>query len=114
MQLGMVGLGRMGANMARRLKRGGHDVIGFDLDAAKGDVIVAMDGDLQHEPEEIPKLIDAIQSQDLDLVYGFYDSKKHHAFRNLGSALINGFYRKVFNSSVTLSSFRIIRIRGTA
>ena len=35
MQLGMVGLGRMGANMARRLKRGGHDVVGFDLDAAK-------------------------------------------------------------------------------
>jgi 6-phosphogluconate dehydrogenase len=35
MQLGMVGLGRMGANMARRLKRGGHDLVVFDLDAAK-------------------------------------------------------------------------------
>jgi len=30
MELGMVGLGRMGANMARRLLRGGHRVIGFD------------------------------------------------------------------------------------
>jgi 6-phosphogluconate dehydrogenase len=30
MKLGMVGLGRMGANMARRLLRGGHDVVGFD------------------------------------------------------------------------------------
>src|ERR1041385_7222274 len=30
MQLGMVGLGRMGANMAERLRRGGHDVVGFD------------------------------------------------------------------------------------
>lgn len=30
MQLGMVGLGRMGANMAERLRRGGHDVIGYD------------------------------------------------------------------------------------
>ncbi|MEP6714866.1 MAG: phosphogluconate dehydrogenase (NAD(+)-dependent, decarboxylating) [Terriglobia bacterium] len=35
MQLGMVGLGRMGANMARRLQRGGHQVVAFDLDAAK-------------------------------------------------------------------------------
>src|SRR5712671_6447676 len=31
MQLGMVGLGRMGANMARRLIRGGHDCVVFDM-----------------------------------------------------------------------------------
>ena len=31
MQLGMVGLGRMGANMVRRLLRGGHDCVVFDL-----------------------------------------------------------------------------------
>ena len=30
MQLGMVGLGRMGANMVRRLQRGGHDCVAFD------------------------------------------------------------------------------------
>ena len=30
MQLGMLGLGRMGANMARRLIRGGHDCVVFD------------------------------------------------------------------------------------
>ena len=30
MQLGMVGLGRMGANMAQRLQRSGHAVVGFD------------------------------------------------------------------------------------
>ncbi len=30
MQIAMVGLGRMGANMAQRLLRGGHDVVGFD------------------------------------------------------------------------------------
>jgi len=32
MELGMIGLGRMGANMAERLARGGHRVIGFDPD----------------------------------------------------------------------------------
>jgi len=30
MKLGMVGLGRMGANMAERLRRHGHDVVGYD------------------------------------------------------------------------------------
>jgi 6-phosphogluconate dehydrogenase len=38
MQLGMVGLGKMGANMTRRLIRGGHQVVVSDLstDAVKG------------------------------------------------------------------------------
>jgi 6-phosphogluconate dehydrogenase len=33
MQLGMIGLGRMGANMVRRLMRDGHECVAFDLDA---------------------------------------------------------------------------------
>jgi 6-phosphogluconate dehydrogenase len=37
MQLGMIGLGRMGANMVRRLQRAGHDLVVFDVspDAVK-------------------------------------------------------------------------------
>ena len=31
MQLGMVGLGRMGANMVRRLIKGGHQCVVFDM-----------------------------------------------------------------------------------
>jgi 6-phosphogluconate dehydrogenase len=34
MQLGMIGLGRMGANMVRRLIRGGHECVVFDMSAA--------------------------------------------------------------------------------
>jgi 6-phosphogluconate dehydrogenase len=34
MKIGMIGLGRMGGNMAERLKRHGHEVIGFDHDPA--------------------------------------------------------------------------------
>jgi len=33
MKIGMVGLGKMGANMSRRLIGKGHDVVGFDLGA---------------------------------------------------------------------------------
>jgi len=29
-QIGMIGLGRMGGNMAERLRHGGHDVVGYD------------------------------------------------------------------------------------
>ncbi|HEY4183362.1 MAG TPA: NADP-dependent phosphogluconate dehydrogenase [Kofleriaceae bacterium] len=33
MQIGLIGLGRMGANMARRLMRGGHTVVAYDRSA---------------------------------------------------------------------------------
>jgi len=33
MQLGMIGLGRMGANMVRRLLKGGHQCVVFDMSA---------------------------------------------------------------------------------
>ncbi|GAA1266208.1 6-phosphogluconate dehydrogenase [Planotetraspora silvatica] len=38
MQIGMIGLGKMGGNMAERLRRGGHDVVGYDRDPAVSDV----------------------------------------------------------------------------
>ena len=34
MQLGMIGLGRMGANMVRRLMKGGHECVAFDMSQA--------------------------------------------------------------------------------
>ena len=33
MQLGLIGLGKMGGNMAERLRLGGHQVVGFDFSA---------------------------------------------------------------------------------
>jgi 6-phosphogluconate dehydrogenase len=41
MQLGMIGLGRMGANMVRRLMRGGHKCVGFDKNYANVNAIEA-------------------------------------------------------------------------
>jgi 6-phosphogluconate dehydrogenase len=38
MQLGLIGLGRMGGNMCERLRRSGHTVIGYDRDPALSDV----------------------------------------------------------------------------
>src|SRR6266700_7538276 len=40
MQLGMIGLGRMGANMVRRLLKGGHDCVVFDRSAKAVDDLV--------------------------------------------------------------------------
>jgi 6-phosphogluconate dehydrogenase len=42
MQLGMIGLGRMGANMTRRLMKDGHDVVVYDVNA---DAVAQLDGE---------------------------------------------------------------------
>ena len=41
MQLGMIGLGRMGANMVRRLLRGGHECVAFDMSAQAVEALAA-------------------------------------------------------------------------
>ena len=38
MKLAMIGLGKMGANMTERLRRAGHDVVGYDRDRTKSQV----------------------------------------------------------------------------
>jgi 6-phosphogluconate dehydrogenase len=45
MELGMVGLGKMGANMTKRLIDGGHRVVGFDLDPRSVDAVVGIGAD---------------------------------------------------------------------
>ncbi len=50
MQLGLVGLGKMGFNMRERLRRAGHDVVGFDRNpdvsdaASLADLVSKLDG----------------------------------------------------------------------
>ena len=38
MKIGLVGLGKMGNNMRERLRRAGHEVVGYDVNPAVSDV----------------------------------------------------------------------------
>lgn len=59
MRIGMVGLGRMGGNMTRRLLRGGHEVVAFARDTSVVEA-VAKDGALPaHSLEELIKQLPA-------------------------------------------------------
>ena len=44
MQLAMVGLGKMGGNMARRLLRAGHDVVGLNIERDITDQLASEEG----------------------------------------------------------------------
>lgn len=88
---------------------GQHNALMCGFRHARGRLILTMDDDLQNPPEEIPKLLAAIQATGCDLMYGNYDVKEHHWCRNLSSGIVNKFYRLVFRSPVTVTSFRVIR-----
>lgn len=88
---------------------GQHNALMCGFRHAQGRYVVTMDDDLQNPPEEISKLYKAITEQQLDLVYGSPEIKKHEKWRNLGSWIVNAFYRYVFRTQTELTSFRIIR-----
>ena len=72
-----------------------------------------MDDDLQQPPEEVPKLLDALEADpDLDAVMGSYTGTKKHAWtRNLGSTLMGAIFRISYGKpkDLRMSSFRAMR-----
>ena len=64
--------------------------------AAKGDIVITMDADLQDSPEEIPEMVRMIREDGLDLVSGWKQHRKDNALtKNLPSKLYNWAARKV-------------------
>src|SRR5687768_4764924 len=59
MQIALIGLGRMGANMARRLLRGGHDVVVHDRDMAAADPLVTEGARAAASLDEVVTMLEA-------------------------------------------------------
>ena len=65
------------------------------IDASRGDVIVTMDGDLQNDPRDIPKLVARLLTGDLDLVAGWRkDRQDGFWLRKVPSRIANHLIRK--------------------
>jgi undecaprenyl-phosphate 4-deoxy-4-formamido-L-arabinose transferase len=64
---------------------GQHNALLAGIRAARYDVIVTMDDDLQHLPSEVPRLLRELDSPDVDLVYGVADVEEHGVLRSFGS-----------------------------
>ncbi|MFY0666026.1 MAG: glycosyltransferase family 2 protein [Natronospirillum sp.] len=66
------------------------------IDYAEGSIIVTMDGDLQNDPSDIPKLIDELLSRDLDLVQGWRMNRKDGlVLRKIPSKIANWLIGKI-------------------
>ena len=97
---------------AIRLERnfGEQNAVLCGIRAARLDVIVTIDDDLQQPPSEIPLLLDAM-TPDVDLVYGIADRYGHSLFRRLMTALTKFVIEHVFRvpRARKVTSFRAFR-----
>ena len=80
---------------AVRLKRnfGQHPAMHAGLARARGDTIVTMDGDLQNPPEDIPRLVEAVDAG-YDVASGRRAARHDSWGRTLPSRLINAMLRR--------------------
>ncbi len=80
---------------AVRFKRnfGQHPAMHAGLVRARGEIVVTMDGDLQNAPEDIPKLVAAVEAGS-DVASGRRVARRDSWGRTLPSRLINGMLRR--------------------
>lgn len=83
-QLAALDLRVRGFRMSRNY--GQHNALLCGIREARGETIVTLDDDLQHPPEEIPKLL-AKLDQGFDVVYGPPEREQHGLLRDLASQI---------------------------
>src|SRR5579862_2870645 len=87
---------------------GEHNAVMAGLRHARGAHVITMDDDLQNPPEEVERLLAFAQQSGREVVYTFYDEKRHSLLRNLGSRFTNWVAGFVLDKpkGFYLSSFR--------
>lgn len=89
---------------------GEHNAVMAGLNNSTGDFTVIMDDDFQNPVSEVEKLVSYAIGSSFDVVYTYYDKKKHSFFRNLGSKFNDKVATILLNkpSDLYLSSFKVI------
>ncbi len=97
-----------GLNLMRNY--GQHNALLCGIRAAKYELVVTMDDDLQHAPEEIPRLLARLE-EGFDVVYGAPEAEQSGLMRALASRITRLALRAAVGSEVAknVSAFRIFR-----
>jgi glycosyltransferase involved in cell wall biosynthesis len=98
----------VGLNLMRNY--GQHNALLAGIRVARGEVVVTMDDDLQHPPEEIPKLLSALD-RGSDVVYGTPARMPHSPLRNASSWITKLVLEKAMGAETArrVSAFRAFR-----
>ncbi len=97
-----------GINLMRNF--GQHNALLCGIRAARHDIIVTLDADLQNPPEEIPKLLVKLE-QGYDVVYGTPQQQQHGFFRDVSSWMLRVLTQCVMGVRIAtqISAFRAFR-----
>ncbi|HOF59763.1 MAG TPA: glycosyltransferase family 2 protein [Candidatus Syntrophosphaera sp.] len=90
---------------------GQQNAIAAGLDYAGGDVVVIMDSDLQDRPEDIPRLVQALEENDASMAIARWKSRKDSWFKLAVSRLFYSVSKKITNirHEPNLAVFRAIK-----
>ncbi|MCJ7520218.1 MAG: glycosyltransferase family 2 protein [Anaerolineaceae bacterium] len=91
----------IGVNLMRNY--GQHNALLCGIRSSKNDIIITMDDDLQHPPEEIHKLVNRLH-EGFDVVYGIPHKQVHERWRNFFS----WFTKSVLSNTLGIKSIKSI------
>jgi len=91
---------------------GQHNALLCGIRAARGEIIVTIDDDLQNPPEEIPRLLSKLH-EGYDVVYGTPQKEAHGFLRDVASQLTKLVLQKSMGASTArnISAYRVFRAR---
>jgi glycosyltransferase involved in cell wall biosynthesis len=97
-----------GVNLTRNY--GQHNAVLCGIRLAQYEILVTIDDDLQHPPEEIPKLLAAL-AQDYDVVYGTPTRERHGLWRDMASKVTKLALKSAMGADIArdVSAFRAMR-----
>lgn len=96
--------------MARNF--GQHPALLCGFAHVKGEFVVTMDDDLQHQPEELPKMVNVMRERDdVDVIIASYEGRQHNAIRKLGTKVSVWATSKMLGKDpdLQITSYRLIR-----
>jgi len=95
-------LGREGVRVVELTRNyGQHPAIFSGFSVVRGDIVVTVDADLQNPPEEIPRLVRAMEEGDYEVVGSVREMRKDSLFRTIPSRLVNAMTRRTTGVRMT-------------
>ena len=82
-----------------RRNQGKSAALSAGFKAVSGDIVVTLDADLQDDPQEIPKLITALESQDADMVGGWKQNRQDPFIKVLSSKVFNSLANRALHTN---------------
>lgn len=87
------------------------------FDAARGDIVVTMDADLQNDPADIPAVLECMEREKADVVSGWRKDRKDSFVRTFPSRIMNGFIAwyldlPIHDNGCSLKAYRREVVKG--